>query len=345
MIGTNFYSRVLNFLFIVTFLGIFCNASPSSNGSDSISPVSNFETALKASSAHGTIVAIKASCLDSQPCVILVSKTENREKLQKEIPIGDGKEAAMDLDMTDAASLPEGSLMSSSKKYASPLFHLLRCHDYHHNHACIVGLTGFAPDAQHLLRYTAQSVSQFKHIYSGKGSSGINSNIVKRQVVDVLSDRLKSAALSDSGRPFGVQALVVGSSLSNHREKNDCIHHPACLYSIDPSGGWRSWGGHATAVGNRAEVTRRSLWSQINESKHLHLPMEEALKIAMKALLTPNLTQQNEEDFSTDITGLEQLDAFILLLGKQSKCIALDTSVLKNVYQKYISPISNSNAT
>jgi len=324
-------------ILLLGLLSFACVASANSNGSNLISPVSSFETALKASSASGTIVAIKAYDTNKDPCIILVSKAVKNTLQKKERPLNKNKKENLDIHTKNSVCLSEGPLSSSLK--TNSLFHLLRCHDYYDSHACIIGITGFTPDAQHILRFTVKSLSDHKYVYSGAGSSGVTSNIIKRQIVDPISDRLKTAALSESGRPFGIQALIVGLSLNNHREEKEDDHHPACFYSIDPSGGWRSWGGLATAIGNRAELTRRSLWIQIRDlsDKKIALPMEEALQIAMKALLTPNPSDEQNESSTANDVDLEQLEAIVIACKEDSKCIFLDTPFLQNIYQKDIS--------
>eukprot|EP00970_Alexandrium_tamarense_P007661 scaffold1453_cov232-Alexandrium_tamarense.AAC.9 len=63
-----------------------------------------------------------------------------------------------------------------------------------------------------------------------------------------------SAMASDGARPLGVQLLVIGtSSLSSSSLE---------MYTVDPSGGWRSWIGSGTAVGRGAERIRATLLKQ-----------------------------------------------------------------------------------
>jgi len=120
----------------------------------------------------------------------------------------------------------------------------------------LLAATGFAPDADYILNVAAGRVFSRISIYGTPSSSSMSSTksvdphrLVREDICPMMMD----ATMSDGGRPFGVQLLVVGQSAFARRRSNDC---PLEIYTIDPSGGWRSCVGSGTAVGRGAEKVR-----------------------------------------------------------------------------------------
>ena len=118
----------------------------------------------------------------------------------------------------------------------------------------LLAATGFAPDADYILNVAAGRISSRISIYdtpSLLSKSSTKSVDPHRLVREDISPMMMDATMSDGGRPFGVQLLVVGQSAQ--RSLND---YPLEIYTIDPSGGWRSCTGSGTAVGRGAERVR-----------------------------------------------------------------------------------------
>lgn len=124
----------------------------------------------------------------------------------------------------------------------------------------LVAATGFAPDADHILNVAAGRVFSRISVFdapSPTSSTSSKSVCPHRLVREDLSSMMIDSALSEGGRPLGLQLLVVGqTSLSQRRARNDC---PLEIYTIDPSGGYRSCVGKGTVVGRGAERVRSSL--------------------------------------------------------------------------------------
>lgn len=124
----------------------------------------------------------------------------------------------------------------------------------------VVAATGFAPDADHILNVAAGRVFSRISVYDAPSSSsfgGSKSVDPHRLVRDDLSSMMIDAAMSDGGRPLGLQLLVVGqSALSQNRQRGNGSLE---MYTIDPSGGWTSYVGVGAAVGRGAEKVRSSL--------------------------------------------------------------------------------------
>ena len=74
-----------------------------------------------------------------------------------------------------------------------------------------------------------------------------------------LADVVRSAA-SGEGRPYGVQALVVGDRPRSRQLQ---------IYTIDPAGGCTHWSGGGTAIGKDAELVRNCLLRCLRPNEEL----------------------------------------------------------------------------
>ena len=245
------------------------------------------------------------------------------------------------------------------------LFHPNRIHSNHghglYAHAnahnpVVMGITGFAPDAHHMVHHAAQSISHYTYIYSTPSCD--THNFVQRQIISPLAQKLRSAAMSENGRPFGLQMLIPNK-------------HPT-FTTLDPSGNVHDWHSMATSIGKGAPFIRRQLVRYIQEYcsdntnqrgkeiNHLDLDLETAMEIALKAILSSqdqeeinalssysdktktqqgnrnqNQNQSDDDNNNDDVHSiLAQINGLIVLLGpSQNKCIALDPKLLYKVYQ------------
>jgi hypothetical protein len=135
----------------------------------------------------------------------------------------------------------------------------------------LVAATGFAPDADHVLGVAAGRVLSRISVFDAACAGGGKSVDPHRLVREDLSAMMIDAAMSDGGRPLGLQLLVVGTSAlsSSSRRRRTTTTTTTTeeedellsleLYTVDPSGGWRSCAGSGTAVGRGAEGVRSSL--------------------------------------------------------------------------------------
>ena len=116
----------------------------------------------------------------------------------------------------------------------------------------IAAFTGFTPDVHHLSLRLAKTYSNHLHLFGG---------IPMRtdKAAQNLADVVRSAA-SDEGRPYGVQALVVGD-----RPRSQKLQ----IYTIDPAGGCTHWSGGGTAIGKDAELVRKCLLTSLRPNDEL----------------------------------------------------------------------------
>ncbi len=137
----------------------------------------------------------------------------------------------------------------------------------------LVAAAGFAPDADHVLNVAAGRVLSRISVFdappppSSRGGKSVDPH---RLVREDLSSMMIDAAMSDGGRPLGVQLLVAG--LSSRRrttaadDDDDDGRFSLEVYTVDPSGGWRSCVGSGTAVGRGAGGVRSSLRRETRDS-------------------------------------------------------------------------------
>ncbi len=103
-------------------------------------------------------------------------------------------------------------------------------------------MTGLAYDVEHLCRVLQKQVDAEWNIYDKHSTTH---GITMR-----LADTFQQETFLGS-RPFGVQCLLVGGD-DYDQERTFCV------YTIDPSGAWQSWGG-TSAIGKYAQSVREEL--------------------------------------------------------------------------------------
>ena len=142
----------------------------------------------------------------------------------------------------------------------------------------ILAATGFAPDIDHILHVAAGRVLSRSSIFDDGGGTLSSYSRVGTKSVDphrLLREDLLSlmidATMSDGGRPWGVQLLVIGqSALSATAHSSSKLE----MYTLDPSGGWRSYCDSSsrsvgTAIGRGAERVWSCLQRQMMERRTL----------------------------------------------------------------------------
>ncbi|KAL3798229.1 hypothetical protein ACHAWO_003434 [Cyclotella atomus] len=256
------------------------SASSSINNKAPFSPVKELAPSLAASVAGGTVIAVRsraphrhrpdeeicksisgtAECQeDDQYCIVILFRSPDvSQKIANEAADGGAHNltvasvyGSMHCSSTNIESDELNEHADLSPLYDGPLSHP---HLQSNNNARILhaptGLllatTGFKPDTSHLLQIAAARVLSRKSIYDFNSKSVDPHKLVREDLSSMLID----ASSSDGGRPMGVQCLVVGQS---------CIKRDALeLYTVDPSGGWRSHVGDAV-IGRGAERVSNSL--------------------------------------------------------------------------------------
>eukprot|EP00578_Thalassiosira_sp_NH16_P003967 CAMPEP_0181133540 /NCGR_PEP_ID=MMETSP1071-20121207/31584_1 /TAXON_ID=35127 /ORGANISM="Thalassiosira sp., Strain NH16" /LENGTH=390 /DNA_ID=CAMNT_0023219949 /DNA_START=57 /DNA_END=1229 /DNA_ORIENTATION=- len=216
----------------------------------------------------------------------------------------------------------------------------------------LVAATGFAPDADHILNVAAARVlsriSVFDAPSSPSSSTSSKSIDPHRLVREDLSSMMIDAAMSNGGRPLGVQLLIVGQSALPLRKENEC---PLELYTIDPSGGWRSCIGQGTAVGRGAERVRSLLFHSEHDSRTDTSEGTEFLapgwRGALERTMMAAMEALQQDDDSNDLDTQEmnqcvQYGALVIfassnLLKRQisaSRCASVKPEIIEECYSR-----------
>ena len=143
----------------------------------------------------------------------------------------------------------------------------------------LVTATEFPPDADHILNVAAGRV--FSRISVFDRSSPLSSTRSKsvdphRLVHEDLSSMMIDAAMSNGGQSLGVQLLAIEQSAFSQRTSRGCSLD---MYTIDPSGGWRSCIGRGTAVWRGAERINSKKLCPTHQSAILEDVLSEAADI------------------------------------------------------------------
>ena len=262
-------SRAAQFLLILVAFGTRRHHSALQVSALPMYPSKSFAPSMKASSIASTIVAVTSPVsendtrVEGECCVILTkshvgSAGRRNGEGNADDEDGSGDDEADGVTLASVVTGAEGSSENITttpppepKLYPivspgrhTPSVSILSTGNYCHGISpLLVAFTGFTPDVHHLTLRSAKDYSNHLHLYGGMP---MRTDKVAKNLADVV----RSEASSDGGRPFGVQALVVGD-----RPKSKQLQ----LYTIDPAGGCTHWSGGATAIGKGAELVRKCL--------------------------------------------------------------------------------------
>jgi 20S proteasome alpha/beta subunit len=143
-------------------------------------------------------------------------------------------------------------------------------------------MTGLASDVEHLGRILQRQVDNHYNVYLKP--------LTTHAMTQRLANILQQVAQAKGGRPFGVQALMVGGDDVDPTR-------PLCIYSIDPSGSWQSWGG-ATAIGKYAKQVRQQLAKKRKISPNsLEQALEHIVECWIETCKQENVNLNAEEDY------------------------------------------------
>jgi 20S proteasome alpha/beta subunit len=238
------------------------------------SPINNWDPSWAASSAQGTVVAVsypiqdKLSPDNDGHGVVLLMRSPTARK--------------------DAPSSTKGPPNNKDCSTSTSAVHVdgLRVFPHSTNvmtaadssrrwmpigSTAICCMTGLASDVDYLSRTLQKQANTHRTIYESSHA------MATLKVVKNLAGMLQGAVQFKEGRPFGVQALVVGLDRTRLN-----------LFSLDPSGGFRHWGS-ATAIGRGAQQVRKhlheSLVASSNKTEEVPSNGKKALEEALKACL------------------------------------------------------------
>jgi 20S proteasome alpha/beta subunit len=260
-----------------------CSCSSAARAFSISAPIENLEASVAASSAHGSVAAVSSQNQEEHVVIISFkpSETESVQQthdIQKKPP-QKKKKKKFGLKLSNTAV--------SRKQFGT---------------SSISVMTGFAADVKHLTGVTLNQEESYQSLYSQA--------MTVDRIVRKLSCTIQQAARPQGGRPYGVQALIVGL---DHQRKFQ-------LYTVDPAGGWQHYGGGATAIGRGAPDIRSQLYKTLK--KHVTKPSSEedcdaskALRIAITSLVGKDV---KDNDGDTDYTN--KLEALLVWKSDSGSC-------------------------
>lgn len=331
------------------------------------SPIRNLESSLAASSAHGTVIAVTCTIQHTDDAVLMLARTPTiRSKLNHHHPAkisttdikNDSKNDTIGDENDDSMNVLKQASYSKHLSVGAPtssgMLHILHTES---TAPLAIGLTGLSSDVRHLVRSCANVVSQHDMIFDQQHecSSAGNKCLSGYKVVEYLAGRMSNVARVAGARPFGVQALVVGRSGSTVSLMKS---NKLSIYTVDPSGGWRKWGGGAAVIGNHSAAVRARLTSHIcgnsNEEKGVvdndddngdaaddemtaeanqqrARDVEEALRLAIQSFL--DATSEHEQCDAS--IGSEQLEAVLISCSSGSRpCRVVSAALVREIYEQ-----------
>jgi len=345
-----------------------CGTASNKNGA-SLSPVRELGPSLAASVAGGTVIAVRSSLLgvlveqdkndgvacgdmsldsisntsdDDDGSVVLLFRSINDSSgsngdVGRSLTVAsvfgsvDGNNYNNNYNPDGLAFLPNGPFLSNRNNNLQVL---------HADSGLVMAATGFASDAEHLINVAAGRVLSRISIYDAPTCSSLTSGKSvdpHRLVREDVSSMMIDAAMSDGGRPWGVQLLVIGQSALSQNRLLD-------IYTIDPSGGWRHRHGAIAAIGRGAEritASTSSLEEDLTKRGTESIGWRRALEVAMNAAV--NTFENNEDasdtDTSSDPTGRYSAVVIFGSCGGRrttSRCAAVCPDVIEECYKRVI---------
>jgi len=213
----------------------------------------------------------------------------------------------------------------------------------HAQSGLLIAATGFSPDVDHILNVAAGRVFSRISVYdtpsfisSSSSSTSGKSVDPHRLVREDLSSIMIDAAMSEEARPLGIQLLVIGQSALSSKGSNNSLE----IYTIDPSGGFRSCIGRGSAIGRGAQRVCSSL---MNEEKlnNKNYGWRGALDRAMLAAV--DSLESTDEDGDAIEREHSKYGA-VVVFGKVSSlnsrvsttsaCASVDSSIVEECYQR-----------
>ena len=245
--------------FRILLLWLFAKQVLSSTGGLT-SPIRHWDASWTASCAQGTSIAMAYD-----DCIILFLRSPSSNVWKP--PLLSSKQTE------DLSGLSVMRVDASSVQFAPSWLSFS-------NSLC--SMTGLASDVEHLGRILQRQADNHFNIYLKP--------LTTHAMTQRLSRILQQAAQMKGGRPFGVQTLLVGG--------DDIDNRRLCLYTIDPSGSWQSWGG-ATVIGKYAKQVRQELAKKRKEMSPTSLKqaLEQITECWIETCKQENVNLKAEEDY------------------------------------------------
>mmetsp|Transcript_29998 Transcript_29998/g.64250 ORF Transcript_29998/g.64250 Transcript_29998/m.64250 type:complete len:320 (-) Transcript_29998:299-1258(-) len=208
-------------------------------GSDLLTPIPRWQESWTASQAQGTAMAMAVD-----DCLVLFLRSPSTDVYKPAYSTTNSNEESTELNGLHVERIEnEHNPDASSTQYAPSWFPI--------GSRSLCAMTGLAMDVEHICRVLQKKVNDHHFVYQ----TSLTTHAMTQQVASMLQNE----CLMKGSRPFGVQCLIVGC------DDIDPSNGALCIYTIDPTGSWQSWG-RATAIGKFGTDVRRNLAKKLRSS-------------------------------------------------------------------------------
>ena len=255
------------------------------------SPIRSWDPSWAASCAQGTVVAVsyrttKTSNAEESHGLVLLTRSTQSPTPTTTKEKDSAANRAVQVDGLRVLPVAMGSVVASdvSRRW-TPLGATALC--------C---MTGLASDVDYLSRALQKQADHHQTVYEA------SHHLATLKLVRALASMLQGATQWQGGRPYGVQAVLIGLDQQS-----------LGIFSLDPSGGFRHWGA-ATAIGRGATQVRKHLYESLSQQDMTVVTTsgaEAALEHAMRACAKAT------KEASLDLNA-EHYDAIVVRTGKRN---------------------------
>ena len=221
----------------------------------------------------------------------------------------------------------------------------------HAQSGLLIAATGFSPDVDHILNVAAGRVFSRISVYDAPSFISSSSTSGKsvdphRLVREDLSSMMIDAAMSEGARPLGIQLLVIGQSALSSKASNNSLE----IYTIDPSGGFRSCIGRGSAIGRGAQRVCSSLIMKEEKLNNNNYGWRGALDRAMLAAVDALESTDEDEDVikrenskygAVVVFGKASCNSLNGRVSTASRCASVDSAIVEECYQRCCEHISS----
>ena len=254
---------VLPQVWLSVHLTLSSSISGTSGSKDILTPIPRWQESWTASQAHGTAMAMAV-----QDCLVMFLRSPSTNVYKPVFSATDTLEVnGLRVERID------GEHQHASMQYAPSWFPV--------GSHTLCAMSGLALDVEHISRVLQKKVHDHWFVYQ----TSMTTHAMAQKVASVLQNE----CLLKGSRPYGVQCILAGC---------DDIEGGLCIYSIDPTGAWQSWG-RATAIGKFGTDVRRVLAKKLLSSsiKELDAAVECLLGSWKETCQEQGIDRKDDEDY------------------------------------------------
>lgn len=234
----------------LSFRSVLSSSRLSSSGGNTLpTPIPRWQESWTASQAHGTALAMVV-----KDCLVIFLRSPSTNVYRPFLPSNEESTEVYGL----ALEQIEQEHLQTFLSFAPQWFPV--------GSDTLCSMTGLGLDVEHICRVLQKRVEDHRFVYQ--------TSMTTHSMVQAVASVLQKECLLKGSRPYGVQCLLVGC---DDIESNGNSRGGPCLYSIDPTGSWQSWG-RATAIGKFGTDVRRILAKKLKGSPSSTETLEKAVE-------------------------------------------------------------------